>query len=242
MHFLQSDCGIQPILPIQFNSMKLMEGYFIHWKTAPPPGKGGAYAYDMTTRKAQRIGRGYYDGWQNKKYYFVSTDDYRIDSMNEESQYYGPKNRHLLYYDKEQNKYGHALKFAETPTELVDIRASETYIFMSAHKNICFACPNINKLCWSFCKFQCVSVFVLFLVIIQKMSVFRTVILAFFIHAVNTIVVCRNKIILFVLPTIIITSANSLSFPGGHVVGICPPLARRWCCFPMNKIPFHQLH
>ncbi|HQN73975.1 MAG TPA: hypothetical protein PLB16_11215 [bacterium] len=87
----------------------------------------------MTTRKAQRIGRGYYDGWQNKKYYFVSTDDYRIDSMNEESQYYGPKNRHLLYYDKEQNKYGHALKFAETPTELVDIRASETYIFMSAH-------------------------------------------------------------------------------------------------------------
>jgi len=94
---------------------------------------GGAYAYDINTRKVERIGRGYYDGWQNKKYYFASTDDYRIDSMNEESIYYGPANRHLLYYDKVDNKYGYALKFAETPQELVDIRASETYLFMSAH-------------------------------------------------------------------------------------------------------------
>jgi len=53
--------------------------------------------------------------------------------MNEESQYYGPKNRHLLYYDKDNNKYGYALKFAETPSELVDVRASETYLFMSAY-------------------------------------------------------------------------------------------------------------
>jgi hypothetical protein len=94
---------------------------------------GGAYAYDMNTRKVERIGRGYMDGWQNKKYYFVSIFDYRIDSMNEESQYYGAKQRQFLYYDKVDNKYGYALKFAETPTELVDVRASETYLFMSAH-------------------------------------------------------------------------------------------------------------
>jgi len=96
-------------------------------------GRGGAYAYDINTRKVERIGRGYMDGWQNKKYYFISTYDHRIDSLHPESIYYGPANRHLLYYDKELNKYGYALKFAETPQELVDVRASETYLFMSAH-------------------------------------------------------------------------------------------------------------
>ena len=94
---------------------------------------GGAYAYDINTRKVERIGRGYMDGWQNRKYYFVSTYDQRIDSDYPDSPYYGPKNRHLLYYDKELNKYGYALKFAETPSELVDVRASETYLFMSAY-------------------------------------------------------------------------------------------------------------
>ncbi len=94
---------------------------------------GGAYAYDINSRKVERIGRALMDGWQNKKYYFASTYDYRIDSLNTESQYYGTANRHLLYYDKETNKYGYALKFAETPQELVDVRVSETYLFMSAH-------------------------------------------------------------------------------------------------------------
>ena len=94
---------------------------------------GGAYVYDINTRKVERIGRGYMDGWQNSRYYFVSTFDYGVDLFNEESPYYGPKQRHLLYYDKYENKYGHALKFSEIPTELVDVRASETYLFMSAH-------------------------------------------------------------------------------------------------------------
>ena len=94
---------------------------------------GGAFTYDIKTRKVQRIGRGYMDGWQNSKYYFVSTLDYRVDSDHEDSPYYGPKNRHFFYYDKEENKYGYALKFAEVPTEIVDIRASESHLFMSAH-------------------------------------------------------------------------------------------------------------
>lgn len=94
---------------------------------------GGAYIYDLNTRKVERLGRGYVDGWQNKKYYFVSTRDYKIDSINENSIYYGETNRHLLYYDKETNTYGTAFKFSETPTGNVDIRASETYLFMTAY-------------------------------------------------------------------------------------------------------------
>ncbi|MBQ3368946.1 hypothetical protein IJG44_08590 [bacterium] len=94
---------------------------------------GGAYVYDLNTRKVERLGRGYVDGWQNKKYYFVSTRDYKIDSINENSIYYGETNRHLLFYDKETNTYGTALKFSETPTGNVDVRASEKYVFMTAY-------------------------------------------------------------------------------------------------------------
>ena len=94
---------------------------------------GGAYVYDVNTRKVERLGRAYMEGWQNKRYYFISTYDYRIDSINENSIYYGEKNRHLLFYDKETNTYGTAFKFSETPTGNVDIRASETYLFMTAY-------------------------------------------------------------------------------------------------------------
>ena len=94
---------------------------------------GGAYIYDLNTRKVERLGRGYVDGWQNERYYFISTFDYRIDSINENSIYYGETNRHLLYYDKETNTYGTALKFSETPTGNVDVRASEKYVFMTAY-------------------------------------------------------------------------------------------------------------
>jgi len=117
---------------VQFSEIDGKLWYYIDNGTTSWQG-GGAYAYDINTRKVERIGRGYMDGWQNKKYYFVSTFDYRVDSDYADSPYYGPKSRHLLYYDKEQNKYGYALKFAETPQELVDVRASETYLFMSAH-------------------------------------------------------------------------------------------------------------
>ena len=72
------------------------------------------------------------DGWQNKRYYFISTYDYRIDIDNESSPYFGKMNRHLLYYDKETNTYGRAFKSSETPVNIVDIRANENYIFMSA--------------------------------------------------------------------------------------------------------------
>ncbi|HSW59624.1 MAG TPA: hypothetical protein VLJ60_02430, partial [bacterium] len=117
---------------VQFSEIDGSVLYYINNGTASWQG-GGAFAYDMTTRKVERIGRGYMDGWQNKKYYFISTYDHRIDIFHEESLYYGPKQRQFLYYDKVDNKYGYALKFAETPTELVDVRASETYLFMSAH-------------------------------------------------------------------------------------------------------------
>ena len=94
---------------------------------------GGAYVYDLNTRKIERLGRGYLDGWQNKKYYFFTTFDYKIDSSHQDSSYYGPKNRHLLFYDKETYTYGKAFKMDETPTEILDVRANDTYIFASIH-------------------------------------------------------------------------------------------------------------
>ena len=93
---------------------------------------GGAYVYDLNTRKVERYGRARMDGWQNKRYYFISTYDYRIDIDNESSPYYGKRNKHLLYYDKETNTYGKAFKSSETPVNIVDVRANENYIFMSA--------------------------------------------------------------------------------------------------------------
>jgi hypothetical protein len=120
-----------------FNSVQLNENngkvsYLLENSTTEWQG-GGTFTYDIKTRKIQRIGRAHMDGWQNSKYYFVSTYDYRVDSDHEDSPYSGPKNRHFFYYDKEENKYGYALKFAEVPTEIVDVRASETCLFMSAH-------------------------------------------------------------------------------------------------------------
>ena len=93
----------------------------------------GSYVYDLNTRKVERIGRGYLDGWQNNTFYFISTYDYKIDSSHQDSPYYGPKNRHLLFYDKETYIYGKAFKMGETPTEILDVRANDTYIFASIH-------------------------------------------------------------------------------------------------------------
>ena len=104
----------------------LMHGYGISWIG------DGTYVYDLNTRKVERYGRARMDGWQNKQYYFISTYDYRIDTDNKNSPYFGKMNRHLLYYDKETNTYGRAFKSIETPTNIVDFRASENYAFMSA--------------------------------------------------------------------------------------------------------------
>ena len=93
----------------------------------------GTFVYDLNTRKVEKYGRGYMDGWQNKRYYFISTYDYRVDKDNKSSPYFGEMNRHLLYYDKETNTYGTAFKVSETPVNIVDVRANEKYIFMSAH-------------------------------------------------------------------------------------------------------------
>ena len=94
---------------------------------------GGSYVYDLNTRKVERYSRDYMDGWQNKRYYFISTYDYRIDSLHKDSLYYGEKNRHLLYYDKETNAYGAAFKFSETPREILDIRSSDTCLFATMY-------------------------------------------------------------------------------------------------------------
>ena len=94
---------------------------------------GGAYVYDVNTRKVERLGRAYMDGWQNSGYHFISTYDYKIDSENKDSLYYGKNERELIYYDKKTNTYGRAFKMAENTTNIVDVRANENYIFMSAH-------------------------------------------------------------------------------------------------------------
>ena len=93
----------------------------------------GSYVYNLNSRKVERLGRAYMDGWQNKKYYFISTLDLRIDAEHEESPYYGRNERHLVYYNKETNTYGKAFKMDETPTEILDVRANDTYIFASIH-------------------------------------------------------------------------------------------------------------
>ena len=94
---------------------------------------GGSYAYDLDTRKVERIGRARMDGWQNKRYYFISTFDYRVERSDKNSPYYGRNERHLLYYDNETNTYGRAFKMAENTRNILDVRANENYIFMSAH-------------------------------------------------------------------------------------------------------------
>ena len=93
---------------------------------------GGSYVYDLNTRKVERLGRGYMDGWQNKRYYFISTVDDRVEISDKNSPYYGRNERHLLYYDKETNTYGRAFKMLENTTNILDVRANENYIFMSA--------------------------------------------------------------------------------------------------------------
>ena len=91
------------------------------------------YAYDLDTRKLERIGGPQMEGWQNSRYYFISTYDNRI-SDNKESPYYemGYK-EFVVYYDKETNTYGYAFKSDETPSSTIDLRASENYLFMSAN-------------------------------------------------------------------------------------------------------------
>ena len=93
---------------------------------------GGSYVYDLNTRKVERLGRGYMDGWQNKRYYFISTVDDRVETSDKNSPYYGRNERHLLYYDKETNTCGRAFKMPENTTNILDVRANENYIFMSA--------------------------------------------------------------------------------------------------------------
>ena len=104
----------------------LMHSYGTSWHG------DGTYLYDLNTRKIERLGRVRMDGWQNKRYYFISTYDYRIDTDNKSSPYYGNMNRHLLYYDKETNSYGKAFKSTESLTNIKDFRSSENYAFMSA--------------------------------------------------------------------------------------------------------------
>ena len=93
---------------------------------------GGSYVYDLDSRKVERLGRAKMDGWQNKRYYFISTYDYKVEISDKNSPYYGRNERHLLYYDKETNTYGRAFKMPENTTNILDVRANEKYIFMSA--------------------------------------------------------------------------------------------------------------
>lgn len=106
--------------------------YYMDNRTTSWQGSG-AYSYDINTRKVERFGRGYQDGWQNSRYYFLSTDDSRVDILHSESPYYGFPRDYLIYFDKEKNEYGYALKFPDNPSAIIDLRASETYLFFSAY-------------------------------------------------------------------------------------------------------------
>ncbi len=91
------------------------------------------YVYDLDTRKLERIGGPQMEGWQNSRYYFISTFDWRI-SDQKESPYYEMGNKEfVVYYDKETNTYGYAFKSDEIPSSTIDLRASENYLFMSAN-------------------------------------------------------------------------------------------------------------
>ena len=99
------------------------------WETA------GMYVYDLNTRKVERLGREHLEGWQNKRYYFVETMDYRVNTLvpdplkPEDSPCYGKSYSYLIYYDKETKSYGRAFKMPETPVYISDVRATETYLF-----------------------------------------------------------------------------------------------------------------
>ena len=123
-----SDLAISMMLnELDGNVLFMLDHTNLSWQS------GGAYVYNFNTRKVERYGRHYMNGWQNKKYYFISTFDVRIDAEHEESPYYGRNERHLVYYNKETNTYGKAFKMDETPTEILDVRANDTYIFASIH-------------------------------------------------------------------------------------------------------------
>lgn len=95
---------------------------------------GGTYVYDLNTRKVERYGRTYWDGWQNKKYHFIATYDERVSStIDETSPYFGQDYFYLYYYDKESDTYGFALKLEQDPTRIVDVRASGSYLFASLY-------------------------------------------------------------------------------------------------------------
>ena len=118
---------------MQFNELNGRILYEMSVKEKYSWQNSGTYVYDLNTRKVKNIGRAYMNGWQNKRYYFISTFDYRVETSDKNSPYYGRNERHLLYYDKETNTYGRAFKMPENTTYIVDVRANENYIFMSAH-------------------------------------------------------------------------------------------------------------
>jgi len=48
----------------------------------------GSYVYDLDTRKVERLGRARMDGWQNKRYYFISTFDYRVETSDKKEKWF----------------------------------------------------------------------------------------------------------------------------------------------------------
>ena len=91
------------------------------------------YVYDLDTRKLERIGGPQMEGWQNSRYNFISTFDWRISDRKESPYYEMEDKEFIVYYDKETNTYGYAFKSDETPSSTIDLRASENYLFVSAN-------------------------------------------------------------------------------------------------------------
>ena len=117
---------------LAFNQFEGKVVYLLHYSGSWQ--SGGTYVYDLNSRKVERYGRAYMDGWQNKKYHFIATFDDRVSStIDETSPYFGTSYYYLYYYDKETDTYGFALKLDQDPTNIVDVRASETYLFASLY-------------------------------------------------------------------------------------------------------------
>ena len=98
---------------------------------------GGIYIYDIIKRQITRISRGLASFGFNKNSLFIADYDWKINITEPESQYYGQSFKYPIYYNYTEHKYGHMWKMKDNISKpidnLVDLRASDTYVLMTAY-------------------------------------------------------------------------------------------------------------
>ena len=97
---------------------------------------GGVYVYDIKTRRVIRVSRGLESYGMNSDSLFFSSYDESINILHEDSLYYGERFLYPLYYNFKEHKYGHMWKmsaFEKKIDYLVDLRASDTHVLMTAY-------------------------------------------------------------------------------------------------------------